>query len=155
MRGSDPRNYWFVSLTSAACKIMEHVVVSHIMKHLKFNNVNILFNTQFGFRSQHSCEIQLLITIDDLARALNNKLQIDCGILDFAKAFDKVPHLRLLHKLEFYSIDIRGHLLNWIKSFLTNRTWQVVIEDSVPSSYEVTSGMPQGSVLGPALFNLH
>ena len=113
MRGSGPRNYWFISLTSAACKIMEHVV-SHIMKHLEFNNVNILFNTQFGFRSQHSCETQLLITIDDLARALNNKLQIDCGILDFAKAFDKVPHLRLLHKLEFYSIDIRGHLLNWI-----------------------------------------
>ena len=70
------------------------------MKHLEFNN--ILSDTQFGFRSRHSCETQLLITIDDLARALNNKLQIDCGILDFAKAFDKVPHLRLLHKLEFY-----------------------------------------------------
>ena len=73
-----------------------------IMKHLEFNN--ILPDTQFGFKSLHSCETQLLITIDGLARALNNKLQIDCGILDFAKAFDKMPHLRLL---EFYSI--RGH----------------------------------------------
>ena len=121
------------------------------MKHLEFNN--ILSDTQFGFRSRHSCETQLLITIDDLTRALNNKLQIDCGILDFAKAFDKVPHLRLLHKLEFYGI--RGCLLNWIKSFLTNRTQQVVVEDSVSSSCEVTSGVLQGSVLGPALFLIY
>ena len=78
---------------------MEYVIVSHILKHLERNN--ILSDTQFGFRSQHSCETQLLITIDDLTRALNNKLQIDCGILDFAKAFDKAPHLRLLHKLKF------------------------------------------------------
>ena len=75
------------------------------MKHLEFNN--ILPNTQFGFKSLHSCETQLLISIDDLARALNNTLQIDCGILDFAKVFNRVPHLRLLHKLEFY--NIRGH----------------------------------------------
>ena len=65
---SDPKNYQPVSLTSAACKTMEHVIVSHIMKHLEFNN--ILSDTQFGFRSRHSCETQLLITIDDLARAL-------------------------------------------------------------------------------------
>ena len=113
---TDPKNYRPVSLTSAACKIMEHVVVSHIMKHLQ--SYNILTDTQYGFRSQHSCESQLLIIIDDLARALNNRLQIDCGILDFAKAFDKVPHLRLLHKLEFYGI--RGHLLGLIRSFLMN-----------------------------------
>ena len=144
----DPKNYRPVSLTSVACKIMEHVVVSHIMKHLEF--YNILVDTQFGFRSQHSCESQLLITVDDLAGALNNRLQIDCGILDFAKAFDKVPHLRLLHKLEYYGI--RGYLLDWIGSFLTNRSQQVVIEGSTSSSCEVTSGVPQDSVLGPALF---
>ena len=145
------KNYRPVSITSAACKIMEHVIVSHIMKHLEFNN--ILSDTQFGFRSRQSCETQLLITIDDLARALNNKLQINCGILDFAKAYDKVPHLRLLHKLEFYGI--RGCSLNWIKSFLTNRTQQLVVEVSVSSLCEVTSGVPQGSVLGAVLIYIN
>ena len=73
--------------------------------------------------------------------------------MDFAKAFDKVPHLRLQHKLEFYGI--RGCLLNWIKSFLTNCTQHVVIEGSVSLSCEVTLGVPQDSVLGPALFLIY
>ena len=74
---SDPNNYWPVSLIST-CKLMEHVIVSHIMKHLEFSNM--LSDTQFGFRSLHSCETQLLIAIDELARALNNKLQVDRGM---------------------------------------------------------------------------
>ena len=99
---------------------MEHVIVSHIMKkHLEFNNIST--DMQFGLAPTiHVKPSYILITIDDLARALNNKLQIDCGILDFTKTFDKVPHLRLLQKLEFYGI--RGHLLNWIKPFLTNHS---------------------------------
>ena len=79
--------------------------------------------TQFGFISHHSCESQLLITTDDFAKAINNRQQIDVGILDFAKAFDEVPHLRLLHKLEYYGVT--GNLLNWLTSFLSDRTQQV------------------------------
>ena len=75
---------------------MEHILTSHIMQHLEEHD--ILLPSQFGFRTKHSCESQLLIILlatDDFAKALHNKLQIDIAILDLSKAFDKVPHKRL------------------------------------------------------------
>ena len=144
---SDPSNYLPVSLTSILCKTFEHILVSQIMNHLETHQ--ILCPNQFGFRAEHSCESQLLVTINDFAYALNNKLQVDIGILDFSKAFDKVPHTRLIQKLEYYGI--RGKPLQWIKSLLSNRSQCVVIEGCCSSSCEVTSGVPQGSVLGPSL----
>ena len=72
------------------------------MKHLKMNET--LVEEQYGFRSNCSCEVQLFLTIDDLTRALESKLQVDVAILDFEKAFDKVAHTRLIHKLYFYGI---------------------------------------------------
>ena len=116
----DPSNYRLVSLTSIVCKTLEHILVSQIMKHLETNS--ILCNNQYGFRARRSCESQLLLTIDDFARALNSKLQADIGILDFSKAFDKVPHARLVKKLDYYGI--RGKILQWITSFLHNRSHQ-------------------------------
>ena len=86
---------------------MEHTLISHIMTHLETND--ILLPSQFGFRARHSCKSQLLIVTDDFAKALNNKQQIDIGILDLSKAFDRVPHMRLLRKLDFYGI--RGQVL--------------------------------------------
>ena len=102
-----PQNYRSVSLTSIICKAMEHILTNQIMKHLEAHD--ILVPCQFGFRSRHSCESQLLTVTDDFAKALNNKLQVDVGILDLSKAFDKVPHKRLRSKIEFY--DIRGKIL--------------------------------------------
>ena len=88
---------------------MEHIIVSQIMKHLKEHN--ILSDSQFRFRSQHSCESQLFVTINDIAKAMDEKLQVDAAVLDFST---KVAHYRLLYKLDYYGI--RGYLLTWLDS---------------------------------------
>ena len=101
-----PSNYRPVSLTSVCCKILEHIVHSHVMGHLDRNQ--LLSDAQHGFRKKRSCESQLILTIQDLANGLNSREQIDAILLDFSKTFDKVPHQRLLEKLQHYGI--RGHL---------------------------------------------
>jgi len=73
------------------------------MKHLE--DQNILTDNQFGFKSKHSCESQLLITINDIAKGIDNNLLIDAAILDFSKAFNRVAHYRLLYKLDYYGIE--------------------------------------------------
>ena len=105
---------------------------------------------QHGFRSIRSCESQLLITTDEFIQNFENQTQTDVVVLDFSKAFDVVPHQRLLHKL--YHYRIRGTTLNWIQNFLTNRTQKVVVDGISSESAHVRSGVPQGTVLGPLLF---
>jgi len=87
---SDAKNYRPISLTSVVCKVMKHIIVSQIMKHLE--QYNILSENQFGLRLQRSCESQLFITLNDITNAVNNKLQVDGAILHFSKAFDKIVH---------------------------------------------------------------
>ena len=114
---STPANYRPISLTAVCCKVMEHILHSQVMKHIDFHN--ILSDNQHGFRKKRSCESQLILTIQDLASGLEDGEQIDAVLLDFSKAFDNVPHQRLLLKLQHYGI--RGQLLSWIESFLTGR----------------------------------
>ena len=148
---NNPANYRPVSLTSVTCKLMEHILFHHIMCHLE--KFNILCHFQHGFRSKHSCESQLIITIKDLARNLDHSLQTDLQILDFQKAFDTVPHQRLLCKLDHYGI--RGNIWKWIKEWLTTRTPKVVVYRESARPAQVFSGVPQGTVLGLLMFLIY
>ncbi len=146
-----PSNYRPVSLTSVSCKMLEHIIFSQIMNH--FDLHKFLVHYQHGFRRKHSCESQLVITVDDLQRGLDMGHQQDVLILDFSKAFDKVPHHRLLSKLDH--CGIRGHLHDWLRDWLTTRQQTVVVDGERSSGVHVESGVPQGTVLGPLMFLLY
>ena len=94
----DPQNYRPISLTSICCKILEHIISSHLMKHLENNN--LLDEYQHGFQHNRSCETQLVSFINDLAKSYDNGKQTDVIPMDISKALDTVPHNRLRHKLQ-------------------------------------------------------
>ena len=104
-------NYRPISLTCIACKLMEHIIVSAVMRHTNKNN--ILYDLQSGFREKKSCETQLLELTHDLASNMQGGGQTDMLIMDFSKAFDKVGHQHLTHKIDHYGI--RGKTKNGFK----------------------------------------
>ena len=119
------------------------------MRH--FDDNNILTVKRHGFRKRRSCVTQLATTIQGIASKLcSGRDQVDVILLDFAKTFDQVPHQRLLYKLNYYGV--RGPTLQWVQSFMSQRTQQVLLDGSCSSQADVISGVPQGTVLGPLLF---
>ena len=143
---SNPVNYRPISLTCILCKVIEHIVLSHMWKHLSANDV--ILNHQHVFQTGLSCQTQLVEAIHDWASSMNNNKQTDILFLDFSKAFDTVPN-----KLNYYGIT--GPTLQWINSFLSNRTQTVSVNGSHSSPANVISGVPQSSVLGLVLFLLY
>ena len=114
------------------------------MEHL--NQHNILNRFQSGFRRGFSCETQFVSVVEDILFALDNLYQVDLILLDFCKAFDTVPHHRLLLKLQLYGIKNRTHA--WITSWLTQRVQRVVVDGTASRWLPVKSGVPQGQFWG-------
>ena len=121
------------------------------MKHLEQRH--ILTDHHHGFRAKRSTETQIIQTVRDIGKSINQTKSIDMSILDVTKAFDKVPHKRLIHKLKYYGIT--NPISSWIESFLAERTQQVVINGSASIPIQVTSRVPHGTVLGPLFFLLY
>ena len=147
---SSTSNYRPISLTCVCCRVMERIINFELLHYLYQRG--LISKHQHGFLHKRSTCTNLLESVYDWSVALNNKLTTDIIYIDFQKAFDSVCHQKLIIKLEGYGIC--GDLLARLKAFLSNRTHVVNVNDCFSDVIHITSGVPQGSVLGPTLFLL-
>ena len=149
----EPLNYRPVSLTSVVSKLCETIVKNRWVQYLE--QENIITECQFGFRKERSCLTNLLCFYSRVIDGLQERDGwVDTVYLDIKKAFDRVPHKSLIWKLE-HKGGLKGTLLEWMKDYIQDREIRTVIRDCSSSWCEVTSGVPQGSVLAPIMFQVY
>ena len=144
-------NHRPVSLTCVASKLTESCVTDAILKHLLENNLNT--PDQHGFIKGCSCLTNVLETFESWTENVDQGDSVDVILLDFHKAFDKVPKKRLMQKLTAYGI--RCKVLGWIADFVSDRKMRIMVRSEYSEWFDVISGVPQGSVLGPILFLIY
>ena len=146
------KNYRPVSNLLFLSKLIERIVDIRLQQHISRNNLHS--DNQFGYKKYHSTESLLLKIVDNLLLSCDVNMPSVVLLLDLSAAFDTVDHGKLLEVL-YNDIGIRGTVYNWCKSFLTNRTFKVKIENSYSNEMWLPYGVAQGSVLGPRFFNIY
>ena len=144
-------NYRPISVLPFFSKIFEKIMYNHLLDFINENG--ILYKFQFGFRQKYSTNHAIILLVEKIRNALSTGKIMIGVFLDLKKAFDTVNHDILLRKL--YQYGIRGNILSWLKSYLTNRKQFVFLNDTTSATKSISCGVPQGSVLGPLLFILY
>ena len=144
-------NYRSISILPAFSNFFEKVMYDRMIDFI--NKHNILFDNQYGFRSQHFTSLALIRLIDQISSSIDSKKFCAGIFLDLSKAFDRVNHAILLNKLENYGF--RGTALQWVRNYLSSRKQYVEFNSVFSVSQIVTCGVPQGSILGPLLFLIY
>ena len=153
-KAGDPQlvsNYRPISVLNSLSKVYERAFYNQLFSFITINN--ILYNYQFGFRPSHSTNLALTLLTDKITEAIDNKKIMAGVFLDFSKAFETVNHNILLNKLRHYGIQ--NSALDWITSYLSNRTQLVSYNNAISSNLQIKCGVPQGSILSPLFFLLY